>query len=548
RSLILDRKRPDVLNITAQSPTIFPDSDGRILKKQMRVHIKFSESIDSAFVPDLMFIPANKKYFNSLNQEIIETYPPIELQIINIESDQLTAMLSLEPEDNSADYNGIGRIVGSNYRDLAGLVGKPFELDFELDLGPYFDLRVFSNPILERELVFILKGLHHKGGSVESVSETPYVLVRQLKSPGDESEDDRVHTVNLNRLSQSTFQGTYPIDLELSGSMRFEITGSDLEGNKTTRMIPFQVARLQYVDVPLRNSISKIANGLVLDKGVSTSKEDSIRIVFPWTTALEKLNQPWNIFPRTTLPGKARFELNLSNLRLMSGKYGIMERQVDGGKVFISELEKNKTISFFSRNPHKIFLVADQIPPTIVIDNDDLMKLEQNLNLRLLDDGVGIDPKSIKLTLDSRVLNNLEVTENQEIEIGLDSISSRRSQYLLIQAQDFLQNQISKTIQVQAAGPVEIKSALVVPNPAKGDASLEVSLSRSVQTYDLGIYDSVGNFISRYSGGSLNQNDRISLEPLIESDFSNGVYLLKLKVIDSIGRIDRKVVKFVILR
>ena len=143
RSLILDRKRPEVLNISVQSPTITPDNEGRILNKQIRVNIKFSEVLDPTLEPELSFIPASKTYFNSLNQQVIETYGEIDLQILKIESDQLTAMLSLVMSDDSADYNGVGRIVGSNYRDLSGLFGESFELDFELDLGPYFDLRVF---------------------------------------------------------------------------------------------------------------------------------------------------------------------------------------------------------------------------------------------------------------------------------------------------------------------------------------------------------------------------------------------------------------------
>ena len=58
-------------------------------------------------------------------------------------------MLGLVMSDDSADYNGIGRIVGSNYRDLSGLLGESFELDFELDLGPYFDLKSFKSNIRE---------------------------------------------------------------------------------------------------------------------------------------------------------------------------------------------------------------------------------------------------------------------------------------------------------------------------------------------------------------------------------------------------------------
>ena len=177
-----------------------------------------------------------------------------------------------------------------------------------------------------------------------------------------------------------------------------------------------------------------------------------------------------------------------------------------------------------------------------------VMKLEEDLSIRFLDSGVGLDPGSIHLTLDSRKLNGIELHTNNELELSLDLISSRRSQQILIQAQDYLGNSVSRTIQVQAAGPVKIRSALVVPNPNYGNGNLQVSISRAVQAYDLGLYDSSGGFISRFSGGALNSNGRISLEPLLTSNLANGVYLLKLKVTDSSDRTDRKIVKFIILR
>ena len=123
--------------------------------------------------------------------------------------------------------------------------------------------------------------------------------------------------------------------------------------------------------------------------------------------------------------------------------------------------------------------------------------------------------------------------------------SSRKQ--ILIEARDYLGNSVSRTIQVQAAGPVKIRSALVVPNPNYGNGNLQVSFNRAVQAYDLGLYDSSGSFISRFSGGTLNSNGRISLEPLLTSNLANGVYLLKLKVTDSSNRTDRKIVKFIIL-
>ena len=49
-------------------------------------------------------------------------------------------------------------------------------------------------------------------------------------------------------------------------------------------------------------------------------------------------------FPRTVLPARAQFELSSTDLKLIPGNYGAMERQrLDGGKFFTTRLDESKT-------------------------------------------------------------------------------------------------------------------------------------------------------------------------------------------------------------
>ena len=63
---------------------------------------------------------------------------------------------------------------------------------------------------------------------------------------------------------------------------------------------------------------------------------------------------------------------------------------------------------------------------------------------------------------------------------------------------------------MQAAGPVKIKSALVCAESSSKCSFLEVSFSRSVQAFDIGLYDVAGSFIERISEIVLAENDRVS--------------------------------------
>ena len=543
RELIIDRQKPEVVSMIIEDPVLFRDQSGRVLKTQVRVNIKFSESIDPLSPLDLRFLPAPKHYFNSVNQHVTETYPAEKLQVLDIKADQVTAMFFIEPSDSNADYNGIGRLIGSGCRDITGIDGDDFSLDFELDLGPYFDLRVFSNPIREQELVFIIKGLHHKGGSTEAIAGSPYTVVRQSKDFGQESSDDRIQVIELNRLNLTTFQGTYPIDLALSGSLRFEITGSDEQGNTGTRIIPFEVTRLLYFDEPLRESISKVSEFMTEE----SEPEQLFRVKFPWMTSSENTGQIWNMFPRTSLSRAANFSIDLNDLSLLPGKYAVMEPGNSVKLNFLTQSRVDNQISFKTTMPHKVVLIKDEDSPEINFPDLDLLNLSQDLVIKVDDSGVGLDLSKSSVTVDGKEVSGL-IKNQSEFQLSVSELSPLKSQNLAVNAADYLGNSITKSVQVKVAGSVRIESALVVPNPSSGSASLNVSLNRDVQSYQISIYDISGKILSKFEGGNILARSQIALDSYLPPTLANGVYIIKLKVVDSSNRIDKKMVKFVILK
>ena len=221
--------KPEVRDVVFSRPVISPDREGRILESQVRVHIRFSEALDTETPPSVFFRPGPKQLRNSLGQSIIETFEPIKLNLVSLDQDKYTGMMRVLPLEEDNDFNGLGQIEVRKYEDLAGNPGDLFTHEFELDLGPYFEFKIFSNPIQNTELIFVAKGLDSKGGVIEEIAEIPFMQVRQLKDPPQVGPDDQLTSIQLNRLGPSFFHGTFPLNLDLSGSLRIEITGGDIQ-------------------------------------------------------------------------------------------------------------------------------------------------------------------------------------------------------------------------------------------------------------------------------------------------------------------------------
>lgn len=545
RKIILDRNLPSLLEVQFNKAVVVNDSTGRVLNHKVRMNARFNEELDPERIPTLLFHPAPKEYINSVDQTIFETYEPVPLVQIEIQGRELTADLDLQPADENADYNGIGAVSFENFYDVAGNKGAYVRTDFELDLGPYFDVRIFSNPILDREIIFILKGLHMKGGSVEPIGELPFLQIRQWKDPGRPSRDDRIVPLDLYRLNSSTFQTTFLLDLSLSGRLRLEITGTDEQGNRTTRILPFQIDRISFTSLPTQASLSKISPSTASDLETRLWK-------FPNFTAAKEegleLSRAFNYFPARKLPSKVELAYDLDKEGL-SGRKIALVRRIGDDYVYEDQLLKESEIQIATNEFHNLFVLEDEKSPLFSVLEGNPESVEDRIVFELRDEGVGVSLKDSQVRLNERIIDFDDYLVDGALEIPEQILPSKSKSQLEVTLKDHLGNTTKKAVALVGAGPVRIQQAIVTPNPVRSSSSsLNLRLNRSIQSLDLLLYDSAGRQIASRTFSQLTASSRVDLDGLVRADLANGVYFLKVKVIDSAGNLDRKTLKIALLR
>lgn len=531
RSFFLDREKPMVSDITISRPVISPDFEGRILESQVRVHIRFSEEIDPENPPSVFFHPGPKQFLNSMGQSIVETFEPIQLSQVELAKDQYTGMIRVQPMQEDSDFNGLGRIIVSGFQDRAGNIGDEFFHEFELDLGPFFEFKIFSNPVRDTELIFVAKGLDSKGGVIEEIAEIPFMQVRQLKDPPNLSSEDQIISVQLNRLGPSFFHGTFPLSLDLSGSLRIEITGGDLQGNRMTRVLPFQIQRLSSSKSRVRDSLSLA--------------------IFPHHTrqSVPSGYMPlFNALPSQSLPEKLNFSVDEGDYPLDPTKrYGIVELGAEGRILSLKQRKRGGIRSFSSVDPSKLVWLEDQVPPAIRVEQSEreLSALSEDLQGDIEDVGVGLDCDSLRINSNRRIDWKCE---NLQWSIPLTEFPPRTTSNLELEVKDYAGNLVRKALSVTAAAPLRIREAVVVPNPVRGNARILIRTSLPARELLISIYDSSSQLLSTRLFNPGSDQFEQDLLSLFSMDAANGVYFLRIRARDPRGYSDTKTTKFVFLR
>ncbi len=527
RILYLDRGGPSVISLTTERPVIPPDAQGRILRSEVRFEAVFNESIHPDWPPVGTLEIEPKTYLNSLGQTIVESYPPLGVQLVSLQNNVWKGLLRLEPNDKGWDYNGIGHFKLRGFRDQASNPGSDFTTAMEFDFGPWFEFRIFANPVQEQEVVFVVKGLSRKGGVVEEIADTPFLRIRQFKTPGVESDVDRQEIVSLNRLGKSWFQGGYALDSGLSGTLRLEITGKDADGNQTTRYLPFEIRRLDFSEHG-QASLSRV------------------QWVLPWNT-LE--TQPgrmalFNLVPGTPTPGTETVMVDLARYPLSSmGKVAVMACQNDCE--WVEQTREESRIIIPKGLRADLRLIQDEMSPVLkaVQTEEEMLNLEEDLRLELHDAGVGIALSDIRLNLDGKGIS-FEY-DGEILTVSRRQIRHSVAQNLSVMVSDRLSNPANLSLLVASVGPVQIQEALVVPNPVRNlKAHLRVRLSRNQASLRVQAYDVAGARVGRaYSMGLQTGLIQIPLREIFSSKPANGVYFLRVIAEDADGNRDRSTVK-----
>ena len=124
--------------------------------------------------------------------------------------------------------------------DKAGNRAYDVSTAFEIDLGPWFEVRAFASPILKREITFIVRCHEKDGGALENLVTAPHMEVKQTNAPKQ--------IVTLTAFQPSVYRGIYVVDQNYPGDAVILLTGRDVQGNQTSRLINFSVAEIIAAD------------------------------------------------------------------------------------------------------------------------------------------------------------------------------------------------------------------------------------------------------------------------------------------------------------
>ena len=151
----------------------------------------------------------------------------IPLQVLSFFENTLTAQAKLDPPSpNSDTLQGFVRVHASNGEDLASNTLAPIDPGislFEIYTGPHFEVKFFSNPVDNEDLIFVIKGFISNGGRATEIPDIPSVVLI----------DSRNREVALDplRLTKESFSVNFNLSLVNNNNFTMIVTGEDKYGN-----------------------------------------------------------------------------------------------------------------------------------------------------------------------------------------------------------------------------------------------------------------------------------------------------------------------------
>jgi methionine-rich copper-binding protein CopC len=536
----IDQTRPSVSSIQIIDPS--PESQGRITAGETRFLINFSEPMDITKVPVL--------YLNKVDSSISDQCTPgpsghcYELQVLSFQQQSITARITLDtPTDTHTPLSGLVRVMVEGGYDPAQNPLQPVDTGinlFEVNAGPYFDIKFFSNPIDPNNLTIIVKGFAAKNGAGIDIPEIPSLIAIT-----DSSKNE--HPIHPFRLTASAFSGT--LDLKLVGNHNFQlkVTGRDKYGNTNQRIIFITMSQIfaSKTTVLSHNKIDIV----IPQNSVKTSK--TMVLVPPDTVNITNEQNELGfveVLPSPIAPIALKAESLISGSRLPLRKTteNIGLYYYDSGRwnwLPYSTNDKDNWQATSSKLGPLAFLTDTKAPE--FLDSDSSVPGE--LKVSLQENGSGLNLKNSYLKLEDSKLKGEWNEEDETIDFKIpDHIRMSKA---VLEVED---NAGNKTIQANiavAGGQAMTFRPFAYPNPAKETLYFKINTNFIPDSTEMYIYDVSGRSVYKESF-QLNSGTEALSWPLINNDggdVANGVYIMKIKVKKG-ERIFKDNLKFAVIR
>jgi hypothetical protein len=547
--VIIDTVKPRVLEV---QPT--PSTGNKITTGMVTFTIRFSEKMD-------VTVPLTVSLTSAGGQLML-----IE-QLTFVENTWTGT--TVIPKNSSALYDGIGVVAISGGKDPAG---NEMESDSTntvvINTGPSFETKIFSNPAHEYEIIIVTR-------SSEALQAPPTCSVTQssVRVP-----------VPMNFLKERYYAGSYRIDPDMPGKAYIDITGTDLHGMIGKGSVEFAVADLNpdariALESTSGNATLKAAPGSVakastlfvldrqdLDSPFSEQAMAAVRSSFKAGV------MPSGSGNNELVPVLALDEIGPANLKLTrrlqyTAKVGNLSLNVPAEKVHVYRRAGNNwvfcggglkdgLITAELAGLGRLALLADLKAPEVVRlsprDNEKLEEPQTVFSGQFGDAGAGIDPASVRLSIDGVDMPNVKVETDGSFEWTPPRPLAKGKHRIEVRAADRAGNEALSSFLVTAPGPFGIDQFAVYPNPVRGAAVwFTYNFEQRADELRLRIYDVAGHKVADFDTADfanlLSGKIRWDLCNRDGKQVANGVYLYKLEAVKN-GRTVKTSGKLAVLR
>jgi hypothetical protein len=541
----VDRTKPQILSIFPFDGTVPSAQSGTLFNGQVRVGVTFSETMNVTTSPVVVFQPADP------------TIPASEVVQLSYINTEWRGLVDIPPSPDSPDFNGLGTVFVSNAFDLAGNKAYEVSSTLEVDIGPWFEVRAFASPINKREITFIVRCHEKDGGALERLLAPPNMEVKQLNAPKQ--------IVQLTTFQASVYRGVYTVNQNYPGDATILLTGTDLQGNRTSRIIRFSIANIVAADrftvsfgsltMNLSENSLKADNSILLMpsdlRDTSKDKEDGLTIIHRFNSLpqgpLELIKAGTITCSLTTLYNRG--------LEYSKGSIGLFVLKGDS-YIYLPGVINDGQITAATNVFGDFVLGEDLVPPVLTFRNieNGLVSVDESRGkvvVEVLDTGAGIKADSLKATVDGIDAPLTYRAAEGIVEISLPPELNEGSHLVSFEASDFFLNRSSLESSMAVPDDMDFLSFISAPNPSRGPVTFRWNITSGAVNGNIKIYDVSSHRIRTISLGPLSAGASTYLWDGTDSrgrTIANGVYIARVAFTDASGHISRGTTKVVLLR
>ncbi len=566
RQFEVDQEMPRVVRLEPFDATTPDARGGSILGGQVRIAIEFSEDMDTTRPPVVLFDPANP------------LAPARTVRQLEYQGRLWRGAVDIPATVDEPDVNGLATIVVREAFDRAGNPIAETRRELEVDIGPFWEVRAFANPILKREIIFYFRARESDRGPLESVVGLPDITIQQEGAINP-------RFLHLQRLGRSVFYGAYEVDATRSGNATIRIQGTDERGNTSRRALGFSVAALLRAD----QNFLRVASGpLKVRIPAGAVTQDTVVAMFPLRMdpddlgpgpagegetsgtgpspspspgpgpgpgeggleLVRRLDRP--IPGRIPLSRDAEIEIPLAGYGLAApGSEKGLGLFVKDGKGFRYLPGRTEGGVLRARSPElsTFFLMRDPVPPRFEPHTLESAEPGKLLSVLLHEAGSGLAPDGIAVKLGSRHLPARYQRDEGRLYVEVPR-DARPGEVLEFTARDRVDNLGTLSLPLNTASGISVLEAVAYPNPARDRAVIRFRLASTAIRSRVQIFDAAGRRVRILDGPAAGGGNDLPWD-LTDSrgrKVANGVYPIELEIQGIGGGRERRRLKLAVLR